>query len=133
MRYRASFDSIMLPSEIIGGASSAWYILRLSLFLIAIHCSATCRFVGLVNRHAPMSSSPTRCINKEARPSPDLRRHLEAYLGCPVDHGASRGLGKAVSAEMAWLGGEGMLASFARVASRYSVHRRDSRMPLQAT
>src|SRR5947209_20006068 len=41
-----------------------------------------------------MSSSPTRCINKVAKPSPSLRRHLDAPLGFPAKHSTSCMLGK---------------------------------------
>src|SRR5205085_7070508 len=79
-------------SALLATASSAWSLLRLPLFLIASHCSTRRRFVGLVSRHAPMRSLSTHCINTVAQPSPDLRRPLEAPLGFPADHSASRTL-----------------------------------------
>src|SRR5947208_16899288 len=47
--------------------------------------------------------------------------HLEALLDFPADHSASRVLGKAVLAEMAWLVGEGMVRREARKGSHLSV------------
>jgi hypothetical protein len=58
-----------------------------------------CHFVGLVTRHTTMRTSPTRGLNNAAQHSSGLRRHLEAHLGFPADHNASRVLGKAVLAK----------------------------------
>jgi hypothetical protein len=55
-----------------------------------------------------MRSAPTWCVTKAKKPNPGLRRHLEAHLGFPRNHTASRVLGQAVLAERARLDGEGM-------------------------
>jgi hypothetical protein len=47
---------------------------------IARHCSVKCRFVGLVNRHAPMRSSPTRLTLPRQR---GLHQALHGQPGSP--------------------------------------------------